>query len=547
MLSLVRTSGLVLHRRRSEGVCLFPSLSQSLRFAAAFPSADPLPIYSMHKRAQPTMVGGVEAPPPIEPLLEGRASRRRFSKANTEGRSHFITRVMERLQKLKQLHKRRREGELTGSTEIMDGLDIDHLHPRVKLDLVRRIRIKERALKKSQNPSPLPRFYSPLFRKKYFFKEEDLVEFFTKGRGPGGQATNRRMQTCVVHHKPSGVIVRHSKWPSLWLNRRAARELVNLRLEKSILGEKSELGQKEKTMKRRKKSERRNRKLLLIRGKRAKALSTRLQNFRSILRCEEPFPRSLCRKLTSILIGGASPAQQSAAAQYTHCATSSENSVNGLRCLLNEKCHLWWPVIDALSSNGHEGCFMTLLQCLFPVVPSATQFDRLGMSMQSCSDERDAYQHLLACRTDPKVLANVRLAFGCWSEMCGIQKSESTVLSADGSEQTRVEWRRDEDTWRTTYTRWINDTGDMKEWMRTALPHIFVSLLQLGCKPEAAAVKRFFVKEVKRLEVGKGGIDAPATVATGNNAHLNAGVWARTGLALLNQATRELVLPPSPH
>ncbi|CUG91060.1 Hypothetical protein, putative [Bodo saltans] len=538
MLSLfANKGGLSSHAR--QVVSLACPLVLSLRGNASSSFADTLPIHALRTRPQSTLLGGVEPSPLSELLVEGRASRRRFSKANTEGRSHFITRVMERIQELKQIRKRRKNGDLS----VGEGVDLDRLHPRVKLDLLRRIRIKERALKKAHNPSPLPRFYSALFRKKYFFKEEDLVEYFTKGRGPGGQATNRRMQTAVVHHKPSGVIVRHSKWPSLWLNRRAARELVNLRLERSILGRKSELGQEETKFKRRLKQKRRTAKTLLKRGSRAMVMEVRIQNFRSILRCEVPFPPPLCRKVTSLLIG-LNPKDQ----QQPHSTNANTNVINGLGCLLNEQCHMWWPVTKALSTNDLNGSFTIFLHCLFPMVPSASQFDCLGVSMQSACDERDAFLQLLACRTDRNVLANIRLTLGCWTEMCGLHRSEDSVVDANGFPHVKIEWRRDENTWRVFHLRWIDsDTDEMQPWMQTALPHMFVSLLQVGCKPEAAAVKRFFAKEVKRLDASKVSDDVTTSSERSPNTPKSVGTWARTGLALLNQATRELVVPHTLH
>ena len=76
----------------------------------------------------------------------------------------------------------------------------------------------------------------------FFFREEDLEENSILGRGPGGQATNRRRQTCQLRHRPTGIDVRFSRFRSLYANRKAARCLLNLQLERRLFGRFSRLG-----------------------------------------------------------------------------------------------------------------------------------------------------------------------------------------------------------------------------------------------------------------------------------------------------------------
>jgi protein subunit release factor B len=45
----------------------------------------------------------------------------------------------------------------------------------------------------------------PLGRKKIILKDEDLVETFVKGSGPGGQCINKRSSCVDLRHIPTGI------------------------------------------------------------------------------------------------------------------------------------------------------------------------------------------------------------------------------------------------------------------------------------------------------------------------------------------------------
>jgi protein subunit release factor B len=53
-------------------------------------------------------------------------------------------------------------------------------------------------------------------RQKIILKDEELVETFVKGSGPGGQCINKRSSCVDLRHIPTGirvqVIVRSCKW-----------------------------------------------------------------------------------------------------------------------------------------------------------------------------------------------------------------------------------------------------------------------------------------------------------------------------------------------
>lgn len=51
----------------------------------------------------------------------------------------------------------------------------------------------------------------PQERKKIILKDEDLIETFVKGSGPGGQCINKRSSCVDLRHIPTGVRVQVKK------------------------------------------------------------------------------------------------------------------------------------------------------------------------------------------------------------------------------------------------------------------------------------------------------------------------------------------------
>jgi peptide chain release factor len=95
-------------------------------------------------------------------------------------------------------------------------------------------------------------------------REEDLVEKFILGRGPGGQKVNKTASCVYVKHLPSGIEIKCSKERSQEMNRFLARRELCERLEKELFGIKTaKEKQIEKIKKQKKRKDRKTKRKLL--------------------------------------------------------------------------------------------------------------------------------------------------------------------------------------------------------------------------------------------------------------------------------------------
>ncbi|KAI8327418.1 RF-1 domain-containing protein [Choanephora cucurbitarum] len=80
---------------------------------------------------------------------------------------------------------------------------------------------------------PLLRSFTtrPTERKKIVLRDEDLVETFVKGSGPGGQCINKRSSCVDLRHIPTGIRVQCQQSRSLADNRGIARKLLREKLD----------------------------------------------------------------------------------------------------------------------------------------------------------------------------------------------------------------------------------------------------------------------------------------------------------------------------
>ncbi|XP_018496180.1 probable peptide chain release factor C12orf65 homolog, mitochondrial [Galendromus occidentalis] len=92
--------------------------------------------------------------------------------------------------------------------------------------------------------------------------EEDIIEQFVKGSGPGGQSVNKTVNCVVLCHRPTGVVVRCHESRLQHQNRRMARQLLVEKVDDFINGEMSVRNQKIRIERERKiKAEQRAKKL----------------------------------------------------------------------------------------------------------------------------------------------------------------------------------------------------------------------------------------------------------------------------------------------
>lgn len=95
-------------------------------------------------------------------------------------------------------------------------------------------------------------------------REEDIVEKFIKGSGPGGQKINKSSTCVYLHHTPSGIEIKCQRDRSQAMNRFLARRELCDQLEAAVLGERSKKIQAREKIRRqkRKRSKRAKEKVL---------------------------------------------------------------------------------------------------------------------------------------------------------------------------------------------------------------------------------------------------------------------------------------------
>ncbi|KAG5472576.1 hypothetical protein LSCM1_03981 [Leishmania martiniquensis] len=409
-----------------------------------------------------------------------RPSRRRYAAFNTRGR-------MAQAKELVDVMKKKPAHEAKAF--------YDTLQPRDKLDITRLLFERRKKRQRDRASCQLTKYYSVPFEKKYFFREEDLEEESTLGRGPGGQATNRRMQTAIVKHVPSGLIVKFSRFPSLWLNRRAARELLSLRLEEHLLGPASLLGKARVARERRRRRRQRTIAYLTVKGARLQARDTRECQWLAFLTGDSPLPRAAVSQMGL---------EDAARAPVTTAV------------LFGSECNAWWPKLRAATeraaaagSEGSGGDVVPLfLQYLFPAVyPDSS---------------RAEHEEMAACKSNTVARTNVRRALGCFCEVFGLRLRHRPASAP--SEASRVVLEKDGLNWVEQRSRMINN-DTLTQLARACWPRVYMSLRELGMTSEARAVVLFFKKEAKA------------------SARSSSAVWAAEALQCLAEAVRRSKSP----
>uniref|UniRef100_A0A224Z8J5 Translational termination n=1 Tax=Rhipicephalus zambeziensis TaxID=60191 RepID=A0A224Z8J5_9ACAR len=93
-------------------------------------------------------------------------------------------------------------------------------------------------------------------------KEEEVVEQFIHGSGPGGQAVNKLSNCVMLCHTPTGIVVRCHESRLLHENRKLARKMLVEKLDEHLNGDMSVSAQKLRIKQdKRRKLDRKNEKL----------------------------------------------------------------------------------------------------------------------------------------------------------------------------------------------------------------------------------------------------------------------------------------------
>ncbi|CAO3609689.1 unnamed protein product [Cunninghamella echinulata] len=84
----------------------------------------------------------------------------------------------------------------------------------------------------------------PKEKQKIILNDDDLIETFVKGSGPGGQCINKRSSCVDLRHIPTGIRVQCQQTRSLEQNRGIARKLLREKLDDLLNGQLSKNAKK---------------------------------------------------------------------------------------------------------------------------------------------------------------------------------------------------------------------------------------------------------------------------------------------------------------
>ncbi|KAI9299299.1 RF-1 domain-containing protein [Cunninghamella echinulata] len=91
---------------------------------------------------------------------------------------------------------------------------------------------------------PSSQSQQPKERQKIILNDDDLIETFVKGSGPGGQCINKRSSCVDLRHIPTGIRVQCQQTRSLEQNRGIARKLLREKLDDLVNGQLSKNAKK---------------------------------------------------------------------------------------------------------------------------------------------------------------------------------------------------------------------------------------------------------------------------------------------------------------
>lgn len=394
-----------------------------------------------------------------------RPNRRRFSADNTRGRSDRIKDLIQELRKRKTDRK-------AAQTFFAS------LHPRDKLDVLKRLHSKQHRPKHS---STLPRYFSGSFHCFYYFREEDLEERSTLGRGPGGQATNRRKQTVILHHVPTNLSVKVTHFPSLRLNRRSAREKLHLRLEEYHLGEASYLG-----------------KLRAMRERKREQHGSVISNL-AIRGAVLASKQSKEEQVHDFLIGECALPYFIVVEYDKHTAPTPRKWF--IRSILDEEYGSLWSILSSAYTSLENPPLLggaTVMVVNKEVQVSLALYHLPGVlrfifPLYEGDGAKHREQQLLLCRKNPSAISTVQLLFRSFVEMFGLRLHNQT--SRGTARSTLV---KDGANWYQMRHRLLTPDGALTHIAGAMWTHVIRSLNDLQLMKEKRAALRFLVKLLQK-------------------------------------------------
>lgn len=101
--------------------------------------------------------------------------------------------------------------------------------------------------------------------------EDDLLEKFVRGSGPGGQKINKTSSCVYLLHRPSGIEIKCQQSRSQSLNRFIARRELCEKLTEKLTNELSQRQQAQEKIRRQKRRRSRRQKERMLEGKKHRA------------------------------------------------------------------------------------------------------------------------------------------------------------------------------------------------------------------------------------------------------------------------------------